>query len=336
MAVSTPLYMNGVVYDGEAERRGLSGLLVQSVAGSPRTGVLGPAPEVQPPTVGNPVKVGPFNAAISAGKGAYLLAVDAVTSAEGNVGVADATNPRLDRLVLEVLDSDSSAGGTDRKGRLRLIPGLAAAIPSLPALPATALHIAQVLVPKSPNGASVTPVVTVDPQFTAAAGAPVPVRNQVDRDTIAPSPGMLALRLDTGGTDFVVGRASANSWVSSVKGLDGSAGWGVVGSIATSRIGPGTLEHQLTLKLIRTGGDFVVGNTGGYVGVTSAIIPDGARPTDVVDVPVSYVSSAKSWGGNAILRITPSGTVSILPVAPTTSLNISKDGYFNVSVSWIG
>lgn len=199
MAVSTPLYMNGVVYDGEGERRGLSGLLVQSVAGSPRSGVLGPAPEVQPPTVGNPVKVGPFNAAISAGKGAYLLAVDAVTSAEGNVGVADATNPRLDRLVLEVLDPDSVSAGTERRGRLRLIPGMPAAIPSLPALPATALHIAQVLVPKSTNGVAVTPVLTVDPKFTATAGAPVPVRDVTDRGTLTVREGLAVQRLDMGG-----------------------------------------------------------------------------------------------------------------------------------------
>lgn len=207
MAVKTPLYMNGVEYDAEAERRGLSGLLTQTSAGTPRSGVLGPAPAVT--VSGSTVKVGPFNAAVSSGKGAYLVAVDSVTDATGTVGVADATNPRLDRVVLEVVDPNNGSGGTVRVGRLRLIPGVAGAIPSLPPLPPLSLHIAQILVPKSPTGAAVTPVVTMDPQFTAAAGAPVPVRNQAERDAIPAIDGQLVQRLDRAGALEV---ASGSAW----------------------------------------------------------------------------------------------------------------------------
>lgn len=331
MAVTTPLYMDGVLYDGATERRGLSGLLAQSSAGTPRSGVLGPAPEVQPPIVGNPVKVGPFNAAISAGKGAYLLAVDAVTSAEGNVGVADSTNPRLDRLVLEVLDPDSASGGTLRKGRLRLMPGMPAAIPALPALPATALHIAQVLVPKSTNGAAVTPIMTVDPQFTAASGAPVPVRTEAERDALGLAGVREVVRLDNGGRDFILG----SKWVSGVAGLLGSAGWNVSGVVESVPIGGSAVRQMLTLKLGRSAPDFNVGNSSGFVVLTGAILPVDQRPTDAVDIPASYVSSAKSWGGNAVLRVSPGGTISILPTAPTTSINLSQGGYFTVSTSWI-
>lgn len=197
MAVAIPLYMDGVPYNAEAERRGLSGLMAQSAAGTPRSGILGPAPNVT--VSGSTVKVSPFNAVISSSKGAYLVAVDSVTDAVGAVGVADSTNPRMDRLVLEVLDPNNGITGGTRIGRLRLIPGEARAIPGLPPLPALALHIAQVLVPKSTNGAAVTPVVTEDPKFTAAAGAPVPVRNTEDRASLSAREGLAVQRLDMGG-----------------------------------------------------------------------------------------------------------------------------------------
>lgn len=193
MAVTLPLFINAVDYNAETERRGFSGLLVQSAPGVARSGVLGPAPSVS--LSGSTVQVGPFNAAISSAKGAYLLSVDSVTSA-GTVGVADATNPRLDRIVLEVLDPDNGSGGTSRLGRLRVIPGTAAALPGLPPLPALALHVGQVQVPKSGGGNA---VITVDPQFTATAGAPVPVRNVTERAALTVSEGLAVQRLDLGG-----------------------------------------------------------------------------------------------------------------------------------------
>lgn len=204
MAVTTPLHLNGVPYNGEAMRRGLSGLLAQTSAGVPRSGVLGPAPSVT--LSGSTVRVSPFNAAVSSGKGAYLLAVDSVTDA-GTLAVADATNSRRDRVVLEVLDPDNGSGGTTRSGRLRVIAGTPAALPDLPPLPAMALHIAQIQVPKSPSGAAVTPVVTIDAPFTATAGAPIPVRTVAERDALLKFEGAQALRLDAPGrtVDVVVG-----------------------------------------------------------------------------------------------------------------------------------
>lgn len=54
-------------------------------------------------------------------------------------------------------------------------------------------------------------MVTVDCQFTAAAGAPVPVRNQTDRDALLKFEGAQALRLDHPGrpVDVVSGGAWA-------------------------------------------------------------------------------------------------------------------------------
>ncbi len=204
MAVSKPTFIDQTPYDAETQRRGQGVLLAPSAAGTARSGVLGPAPAIT--LSGNTVQVGPCGAAIGTAKGAYLLSVDSVTAAEGTVGVADATYARMDRIVLEVLDPGNGSGGTDRKGRLRVIPGTAEAIPGLPPLPSLALHLGSVLTPKSSGGPS---VITHDCKFTATAGAPVPVRNETERGELLKYEGAQALRLDTPGrsVDTVVGGA---------------------------------------------------------------------------------------------------------------------------------
>lgn len=194
MAVTLPLFMNGVSYSAEAERQGFAGLVAQASAGVARTGILGPAPAVT--LSGATVKVGAFKGAIGSTKGVYLVAAEGVTDATGTVAAADQTNARLDRVVLEVLDPDNGITGGTKVGRLRVITGTAAAIPTLPALPALAMHVATVQVPRANNG---SPAVLVDGAFTAAAGAPVPVRSEADRGTLLAYDGAQALRLDLPG-----------------------------------------------------------------------------------------------------------------------------------------
>ena len=330
MAVSLPIYLNQVDYNAEQERRGLSGLVAQASRGVPRSGVLGPAPDIS--VVSNTVRVGACHVVVGSAKGGYLLAVDSVTTAEGTLLPADTTNPRLDRVVLEVLDPDNGSGGIERRGRLRLISGTASAIPALPAVPSLAVHLGQVLTPASPSGSAVTPVVTEDPMFTAAAGAPVPVRNVTERAALDPALVRQALRLDTGGTDFV---GPNGAWVSAVEGFKGSVGWNLIGVVERARISPSNVRSNLTLRLARSGGTFSIGNTSGFVGATGVVLPDDYRPSVDIDMPVTYVSSAGTWGGNAVLRISNTGAISILPVSPTTTLSITQGGYFAISAGWI-
>lgn len=191
MAVLNPLYLNGVDYNAEDERRGLSGLVAQSSLGVVRSGVLGPVPAVS--LSGSTVQVGPFNGVVGTAKGGYLTGVDSVTSA-GTLTPADQTNGRLDRVILEVLDPDNGTAGSERGRRLRIVTGTPAALPGLPPLPINSLHVAQIQVPRSGAG---NPVVTVDCPFTAAVGGVVPVRSQADRDALAsPVQGQMVRRLD--------------------------------------------------------------------------------------------------------------------------------------------
>lgn len=61
------------------------------------------------------------------------------------VTTADATNPRIDRVVAEVLDSTFS--GASNLWRLRVIAGTPAGSPSAPALPSNAISLATISVP---------------------------------------------------------------------------------------------------------------------------------------------------------------------------------------------
>lgn len=210
MAVILPSTINGVPYPAEVMRRNMGAAFAQSSAGAVRSGVIGFPPSAS--LSGSTVNVGAFSCVVGSAKGAYLTGLDSVTSA-GSLGVADPTNPRRDRVVLEVLDPDNGGASGVREGRLRLIAGTPGALPGLPALPVNALHVAEVLVPRAGAGG---PVLTVTPQLTAAVGAPVPVRDVEDRSSLAVYNGLRVARLDLGGREQVY---SGGSWRSPAESL---------------------------------------------------------------------------------------------------------------------
>lgn len=233
MAVSLPLFMNGVPYNAEAERRGMQGTFYQSTAGTARSGILGPMPSVT--LSGANVQVGPCSAVIGSGKGAYQLSVDSVTTADGTVAAADGTNARKDRLVLEVLDPDNGITGGTKIGRLRVITGTAAPTPGLPALPALALDLATIDVPRSGNG---NPSVTITAPYTATAGSPVPVRNATERGQLTPRVGDRVLRLDHGGA---IQTWDGATWDSTAAAPAVGSAWSLDGLMVKHRTPAGSL-----------------------------------------------------------------------------------------------
>lgn len=96
------------------------------------------------------VSVAPFDAIVkgddAALQGSYLLRMTAGESA--TVTAAPATNSRIDLLVVEVIDSAYRTVNTaaPEGPRLRVIAGTAAATPTVPTLPATAIPLAQITV----------------------------------------------------------------------------------------------------------------------------------------------------------------------------------------------
>lgn len=185
----------GPSYDAEELRR-LQGyqLAGGATAGSSRTGILNPR-DLALSLSGSNVLVGAGGAVIGTAKGAYVAGVTASTTI-GALVAADVTNPRRDRVVLEILDPDN--GGTaGRKAQLRIIDGTpnasAATGAGYPAEPVLAITLGYVDVPKSGAG---SPSITALPPITAMAGAPIPVRSQAEADALPKWNGALRIRLD--------------------------------------------------------------------------------------------------------------------------------------------
>jgi hypothetical protein len=205
MAVIPPITIDHIDYAGADYRRAMSGLAFPgNTPGTVRTGALDPR-ALAATISGNEVLVGPGPVMIdAAGKGGYLTGLTAQLSA-GTIVAADPTNPRLDRVVLEVLDPDNGSGGTERTARLRIVPGTPAALPGLPAQPALSYSIGDLSVPASGQG---SPVFTDRRTFTAAAGAPV-IMTKAERDLITPYPGMEIIRSDR---DYWKQRYELSGW----------------------------------------------------------------------------------------------------------------------------
>lgn len=198
-------------YDAQTMRRNDGAAFTLESPGRVRTGVLGPEPDVS--LSGSMVLVGPFPCVIGTNQGPYTTGLDSVTPAEGVIGVADAAHPRRDRVVLEVLDPDNGGPAGPRTGRLRVIRGEPAALPGLPPQPENSLHVCEVNVPRAGGDG---PSVTINCPLTAAAGAPVPVRDQEERDKISPRVGQLVLRLDKAGA---IEAGTGTSWVNSAPNI---------------------------------------------------------------------------------------------------------------------
>lgn len=320
MVVLNPLYLNGVDYNAEDERRGLSGLVAQSSAGVPRSGVLGAAPAVS--LSGSTVQVGAFNAVVGTAKGGYLTGVDSVTSA-GTLSPADQTNGRLDRVVLEVLDPDNGSGGTERGRRLRIVPGTPAAIPGLPPLPINSLHVAQIQVPRSGAG---NPVVTVDCPLTATAGAPVPVRNATERGQLTPRVGDQVTRLDQGGA---VQTWDGTSWDNAVVPAVGT-GWSMNGLMVKTRTPLGGQVSAGFMCAYPAGaGGFAINGT---FKQAMTLNNPGFIPSGDVFGALLVLSSTNLTRADGTFNINPSGQIWIRTTG--ASYTIQPGDKFYISANW--
>lgn len=189
----------GPSYDSEELRRDMGFLLAGgATAGVSRTGVLDPR-ALTVTLSGSNVQINPGGCAVGTAKGAYLTGATATATIDALVP-ADATNPRRDRVVLEILDPDNG-GGAGRIAQFRVITGTPSATatagggyPAAPASPYIDLY--DIDVPRSGNG---NPTVTDKRPYTATAGSPVPVRTKAERDLLPKWNGATCSRLDRGG-----------------------------------------------------------------------------------------------------------------------------------------
>jgi hypothetical protein len=302
----------GPTYDSEELRRDLGFLLSASTSADvSRTGVLDPR-GLTVSLSGSNVQINPGGCAIGTGKGAYLTGAPA-TATIATLGstewpVADATNPRRDRVVLEILDPDNG-GGAGRKAQFRVIAGTPSATaasgggyPPAPTSPSITLF--DIDVPRSGNG---SPTLTDKRPFTAAAGAPIPVTSKAERDALPKWAGRSAARLDRGG---YVDYCDGTGWGSPVEAIDFTieAGYTFSGSLMKLAYGS-TAQARLVGTITRTPGagagpDLTAGAWSSVM--TTQFIPSGMRPKAGAPAAATVnLSKPIDAGGNPVIVATP-------------------------------
>jgi hypothetical protein len=145
MAINQPEFLQTLVYDARALRR-----VLETVANE---GVADPGDLAVAAGSGLTLSVAAGEALIRGDdtthtgyQGLYHVTVDSTYSGP-TLAAADATNPRVDSVILRVWDATENTGQSLNSAVIASVQGTPAASPVAPALPATALLLANVTVP---------------------------------------------------------------------------------------------------------------------------------------------------------------------------------------------
>lgn len=101
------------------------------------------------------------------------------------ISTANATNPRIDIVIAEVLDSTFS--GASNLWRLRVVTGTAAASPSTPSTPSNAIKLAEISVPASDTTISTAQITDTRPRAYLKTGGRPAVKAYRSSGTTSPS-----------------------------------------------------------------------------------------------------------------------------------------------------
>lgn len=185
-------------------RLALAALVAENAPGTPRTGVMAQS-LTSPQTIvaaaaGSMVyNIAPCEVVINraAGEGVYILTVSGTTAVATDP--APGTNSRWD--IVYVKQNDTDKGDANNLGVLDVAKGAAAASPTKPSIPTGAVALAEARIYAGTTGtAGGSNTITQLHTWTAARGAPIPVKNLADRQTItAPMVGQAVIRLDCEG-----------------------------------------------------------------------------------------------------------------------------------------
>lgn len=159
------------------------------------------------------------------GQGNYLVEATATLGAF-TIGTADASNPRIDRVGIQ-LNDPSEGGAAGRNCTFVTVPGTAAASPSAPALPDSFFELAQVTVP-----AAATSIVNANITDTRVSARSA-------HDTIATDQVTTAKILDSAVTTAKI--ADANVTGAKIAGFTITAGNIAGAAITNPKIGAGAV-----------------------------------------------------------------------------------------------
>lgn len=205
MTISRGLFVRAVGTTGTTPieaRLALAGMVAENAPGSPRNGLLfESSANVVTGATDMSYNVAGCNPVVNraANEGVYLMSFTGTTNIV--TGAAPSTgNARWDLVYVKQNDPDK--GDPDNQAVLGVVQGTAAPTPVKPtaSVPAGGYVLAESYVPSGVSSTSAAGVVITQTWVhTAMRGAPIPVRNQTERDAITAFTGLLVSRLDQDG-----------------------------------------------------------------------------------------------------------------------------------------
>jgi hypothetical protein len=262
-------------------------------------------------------------------QGMYAWGTDATIS--GSLTAADSNNPRVDILYIQINDSSAGDGSGALSGPVTYLAGQAAATPAAQPLPPRSFLVATINVPKAGAGA---PTVTFNRQYAVAAGAPVPVASQAERDALTQFNGLQVLRTDLPGTPTQTSDGAA-WWPQQLAPLS-PTGWAVSGWLDVIPVG--AYKRVIgNLHINRTGGAFSA-TAGSYTqigGSGASLMPAAALSSNGTS---SYSSGMQIDVSNGIVNhkgiLFVNGSSGAVSFNPDSSFTWNANAFIDVNVSY--
>lgn len=203
--INDSLFTAGLVLSAQEARTGLSALVARDGAGA-RLGVFYEGSQsliagTATTTPSMQVSVSPlaFCGQKASGEGVYVGR--SVGTVLVDIAAAPASNSRIDVVYVMQRDANSTTSPDSvTQGEVGVVTGTAAVSPTKPAIPAGAVEVGTVTVSSgvtATTNAGVTIATTCT--WTAAAGSPIPVVSQAQRDALSKFVGLQVKRLDGSG-----------------------------------------------------------------------------------------------------------------------------------------
>lgn len=259
-------------------------------------------------------------------QGAYPWTTDQAVT--GAVTAADATNPRIDILYIQVNDSSSGDASGALSAPVMYKAGTAASTPIAPSPDPRSFLVATINVPKSGAGA---PTVTFNAQYFVASGGILPVMSQTERDGLTPYAGFAVSRLDLPGNPIQTYDGAA-WWPQQLAPLQ-TTGWALSGDIDVTAVG----THKRvtgTLHINRTGGTFTpqagtytaIGGSGTQLLPNAAVSSAGAPYYSVGIVTGAAITPVKGI-------VFVSGSNGAVSFMPDTTFNWPTNAFLDVNIN---
>src|SRR5688500_5519294 len=232
---------------------------------------------------GSSVRVQPGHAIVTrTGQGVYLCPNSAVRVVD--LDPADATNPRIDLIVLKVLDTGIGDGSTDVQ--LLAVTGTPAGSPVAPAVPTGAIELARVAVAAAPTGDTIVNAnITDRRKSTGLFGT---VRQLLANDAVSDAGIHGDLRDNAGAIERY--NASLPGWVSVARRV---VAWG-------RRITASPTTTTTTLGVLRLD-NVPLKNGRSYTICTGTLHPTSSVTTDNMRLEIRYSTSGTATTASPVL-----------------------------------